>query len=58
MKTKKHILIAAALVSAPFLVASCGEKKADTNTGNVDTESAAAKPYPPDVCIVSGEELG
>lgn len=60
MKTNKHILIAAALVSTPFLIASCGEKKADTDTGKADTEAAttAAKPYPLDVCLVSGEELG
>ncbi len=58
MNTKKHILTAAALISAPFILASCGEKKADDKTGKANTENSEVKPYPLDVCIVSGEKLG
>lgn len=56
MKIKKYIHLAAVLISAPFFLASCGEKKADD--GKADTEAAAAKPYTLDTCLVSGEELG
>jgi len=64
MKTKKYIQIAAVLISAPFILASCGEKKTDDSTSKADTENKAdadnseVKPYPLDVCLVSGEELG
>ena len=56
MKMKKYILIIAAFTSAPFILASCDGKKADDVNGNAET--SAAKPYPLDVCIVSGEKLG
>lgn len=58
MKLKQTIQLAAVLISAPFFLASCGEKKADDSTGKADTEAPAAKPYPLDTCLVSGEELG
>ncbi len=58
MKAKKYIQIASALIIAPLIFVSCGEKKADDSTGKADTEVAAVKPYPLDTCLVSGEELG
>lgn len=58
MKLTKYIQIAAVLISAPLILASCGEKKADANTGKANTENSEVKPYPLDVCIVSGEKLG
>ncbi|MCP5537704.1 MAG: hypothetical protein H7A51_15905 [Akkermansiaceae bacterium] len=58
MKLKKYIQIGAVLISAPLILASCGEKKADENTGTATTENTEVKPYPLDTCIVSGEELG
>jgi len=62
MNLIKHIPLAAVLVSAPFFLASCGEKKADADAAETHAETAqtspAAKPYPLDTCIVSGEELG
>lgn len=47
------------LTSIAFLAISC-TKQESTATGDtaVSTESAAAKPYPLDVCLVSGEKLG
>ncbi len=58
MKLKKYIIITAAVLSTSVFLTSCGEKKSDENTGKADTETTATKPYPLDVCIVSGEELG
>ena len=58
MKPKKYIQIAAVLISAPLIFASCGEKKADESTGKANTENSEVKPYPLDTCLVSGEELG
>jgi len=58
MKTTKYIQIAAILIAAPFILASCGEKETADNTGKADTENSEVKPYPLDVCLVSGEELG
>jgi len=58
MKLKKYIQIAAVLMAAPFILVSCGEKETTDNTGKADTENYEVKPYPLDVCLVSGEELG
>jgi len=51
MKIYKLIQITAILTFIPFMLASCGEKK-------TDAETSAAKPYPLNTCLVSGEELG
>jgi hypothetical protein len=58
MTTPKYIQLAAVLVATPLIFASCGEKKSDAAAGKPDTEALAAKPYPLDTCLVSGEELG
>jgi len=56
MKIKKLIQIIAMLTFIPFMLASCGEKKTDGS--QADAETSTTKPYPLDVCLVSGEELG
>jgi YHS domain-containing protein len=47
------------LTSIAFLTLSC-TKQESTPSGDaaLSTESTAAKPYPLDVCLVSGEKLG
>lgn len=52
----KFIII---LTSSAFLAISC-TKQESTVTGEAaaSAESTAAKPYPLDVCLVSGEKLG
>jgi len=56
MKIQKNIPIIAMLTFIPFIFASCGEQK--KNESKADTAASTAKPYPLDVCLVSGEELG
>lgn len=43
------------LSAAVLLLASCSKEKA---TSNASAAGSAAKPYPLDVCLVSGEKLG
>lgn len=50
-----------ALTSTTFLAISCTKQESTTtgtDTPAVSTESTAAKPYPLDICLVSGEKLG
>jgi len=55
----KSILILSSLV---LLVASCAEKETTAAESQTNASAAAdttsAKPYPLEVCLVSGEELG
>jgi len=56
MKIKQQITTIAILTFIPFILASCGEQKKEESKS--DTVTSTAKPYPLDVCLVSGEELG
>ena len=58
MTTQNYLQLAAIVVAAPLIFASCGEKKSDDTAQKADSEAPAAKPYPLDTCLVSGEELG
>lgn len=58
MKIKKYIHLTAVVLSAPLIVASCSEKKNPDSNVKDGTEARAEKPYPLEVCLVSGEELG
>jgi YHS domain-containing protein len=54
---KKYILIS----TIGLLFNSCSEKEATVSEAPAETSAetaTAAKPYPLEVCIVSGEELG
>jgi hypothetical protein len=53
---KLSILTGPAALAAAALLTGCGEPAADTDATAVST--AAAKPYPLEVCIVSDEKLG
>lgn len=57
----KHSILTglAALVTAAFLT-GCGEQSAtiEAPATGAGTATASVKPYPLDVCIVSGEKLG
>lgn len=65
MKMKYHLL-AAALLSGGMLLTGCGKRDdhaghshgTPTSSAATAKEIAAAKPYPLQVCIVSGEKLG
>ena len=45
------------LLLSPLAFISCNQETAEVDS-NAPTETVAAKPYPLDVCIVSGEKLG
>lgn len=52
----KFIII---LTLSAFLAISCTKQESNvTGEAAVSAESTAAKPYPLDVCLVSGEKLG
>lgn len=57
---KHSILIGLAALAAAALLTGCGEQSPTTETpaGGATATTAAAKPYPLDVCIVSDEKLG
>ncbi len=59
MKQNKYIKLSALLmlIASPVLLTSCGDKKTDSDQG-ATTETTKATPYPLEVCLVSGEELG
>lgn len=55
---KTYTILAAITASVMSLgLTSCGDKKVEVEAPTSTTE-AAVKPYPLDVCLVSGEELG
>lgn len=61
MKQNTYIKLSAiiALSISPFIFTSCGDKKEDPNQKtDASTETSAAKPYPLETCLVSGEKLG
>jgi YHS domain-containing protein len=45
------------LLLSPLAFVSCNKETAEVDS-NAPAETVAAKPYPLDVCIVSGEKLG
>ncbi|MGJ8643056.1 MAG: hypothetical protein ACSHX9_06580 [Luteolibacter sp.] len=46
------------LLLSPLAFVSCNKETSEVDTNTPDAESAAVKPYPLDVCTVSGEKLG
>lgn len=54
MKTTKQCAAVIAIISGILLFSGCQ----DPNPSTAPTTSGATKPYPLDVCIVSGEKLG
>lgn len=53
----KTILILSSM-SAVLALASCSKDETATSNPPAGAESPAATPYPLEVCLVSGEELG
>ncbi len=46
------------LLLSPLAFVSCNKETAEVTSETAATSEAAVKPYPLDVCIVSGEKLG
>ncbi len=46
------------LLLSPLAFVSCNKETAEVDTNTPVTETAAVKPYPLDVCLVTGEKLG
>jgi hypothetical protein len=59
MKQNIYIKLSAiiALGISPVILTSCGDKK-EENKADTNTETSAAKSYPLETCLVSGEKLG
>lgn len=58
---KPSILTGLAALAAAAFLAGCGQQSDSTDASTPDAGSsavAATKPYPLDVCLVSGEKLG
>ncbi len=46
------------ILLSPLAFVSCNKETAEVDSNTPATSDAAVKPYPLDVCIVSGEKLG